>query len=54
MKPNNQIKKWGTELNKEFTTEEPQMAEKHLKKCSKSSVIRELQIKKTLRFHLFL
>jgi hypothetical protein len=31
-KSNNPIKKWGTELNKEFSTEEYQMAEKHLKK----------------------
>jgi hypothetical protein len=31
-KPNNTIEKWGTELNKEFSTEEYQMAEKHLKK----------------------
>ena len=31
-KPNNPIKKWGTELNKEFSTEEYVMAEKHLKK----------------------
>ena len=30
---NNTIRKWGTELNKEFSTEEYQMAEKHLKKC---------------------
>jgi hypothetical protein len=34
---NNPIKNWGTELNKEFSTEEYRMAEKHLKKCSISS-----------------
>ena len=49
--PNNPIKKWGRELNKEFSTEEYQMAKKHLKKCSTSLVIGELQIKTTLRFH---
>jgi hypothetical protein len=47
---NNPIKKWGIELNQEFTTQESQMAEKHLKKCSKSFVIREMQIKMTLKF----
>ena len=51
-KPNNPIKKWGTELNKEFSPEELRMAEKHLKKCSISLVIREMQIKTTLRFYL--
>jgi hypothetical protein len=44
--------KWGTELNKEFSTEEYRMAEKYLKKCSTSLVIREMQIKTTLRFYL--
>ena len=50
--PNNPIKHWGTELNKEFSTEEHWMAEKHLKKCSTSLIIREMWIKATLRFYL--
>ncbi|EDL75144.1 rCG65845 [Rattus norvegicus] len=49
---NNPVKKWGSELNKEFTAEECRMAEKHLKKCSTTLVIKEMQIKTTLRFHL--
>ena len=44
--------KCGTELNKEFSTEEYRMAEKHLKKCSTSLIISKMQIKTTLRFHL--
>ena len=40
------------ELNKEFSPEKLQMAEKHLKNCSASLVNREMQIKTTLRFHL--
>ena len=49
---NNPIKNWGIELNRVFTTEESRMAEKHLRKFSKSLVIREMQIKMTLRFYL--
>jgi hypothetical protein len=45
-------KNFGTELNKEFSIEEWQMAEKHLKKCSTSLVIKNMQIKTTLRFQL--
>jgi hypothetical protein len=41
-----------TELNKEFSAEEHQIAEKLLKKCSTSLVIREMKIKMTLKFHL--
>jgi uncharacterized protein YueI len=50
--PNNPILKWGRELDRDFSTEEYRMAEKHLKKISTFLVIREMQIKTTLRFHL--
>ena len=35
-KSNNHLKRWGSELNKEFSPEEYRKAEKHLKKCSTS------------------
>ena len=40
----NPIKKWGTELNREFTTDELRMAKRHLRSCSTSLAIREMQI----------
>lgn len=48
---NNPIKKWGKELNREFSQDETQMAEKYFLKCSASLFTREIQIKTTLRFH---
>ena len=45
-------KKLGKELKNEFSIEDYRMAEKHQKKCSTSLVIKEMQIKTTLRFHL--
>jgi hypothetical protein len=48
----NPIQKWDTELNNDFSTEETRMTEKHLKKHSTSLVIREMQIKVNLSFHL--
>jgi hypothetical protein len=46
------MKKIGYRTKQEFTTEESRMAEKHLKKCSTSLVIREMKIIMTPRFHL--
>jgi hypothetical protein len=51
-KINEPIKKWATELNRTFSKEEVQVAKKHMKKYSLSLVIKEIQIKITLRFHL--
>jgi hypothetical protein len=44
--------KWETELNRTYSKEEIQMAKKHMKNCSPSLVIKEMQIKTVLRFHL--
>jgi hypothetical protein len=38
------LKKWGSELNKEFSPEEYRMAETHLKKCSTSLIIRKMYL----------